>query len=140
MLAVGLTDPDLVGWPGFDTLVRRVVLRRPEERLAEPIGYDATGRRLPPAPLRVPDRPRPDRRPLPLAATSAPRPAGPSTRTASPLDHPALTAATGRARTSPTYEVPVGEWLDSSALPSLSREKLEKASGIEIPGRGSSSR
>ena len=34
-----------------------------------------------------------------------------------------------------TSEVPVGEWLDSAALPTLTRNVLEKASGIEIPGR-----
>ena len=39
------------------------------------------------------------------------------------------------AANEPVVEVPVGEWLDSSALPILSRDSLEKASGIEIPGR-----
>ncbi len=29
--------------------------------------------------------------------------------------------------------MPVGEWLDSAELPGMAREKLEKASGIEIP-------
>ena len=39
------------------------------------------------------------------------------------------------ARTEPAVEVPVGEWLDTADLPRLSRDTLEKASGIEIPGR-----
>ena len=43
MLAVSLSDPDLIGWPGFDTLVRRVVLRRPEERQLFDMHYDPNG-------------------------------------------------------------------------------------------------
>ena len=31
MLAINPTDPSLASWPGLDTLVRRVILRRPEE-------------------------------------------------------------------------------------------------------------
>src|SRR5208337_2968860 len=31
MLTINPTDPSLVAWPGLDTLIRRVVLRRPEE-------------------------------------------------------------------------------------------------------------
>ena len=49
MLAVSLSDPDLIGWPGFDTLVRRVVLRRPEERLLSQMG-DRPERRDRPCP------------------------------------------------------------------------------------------
>jgi hypothetical protein len=32
------------------------------------------------------------------------------------------------------FQIPVAEWIDDSALPKLSRERLEQASGIEIPG------
>ena len=31
MLTINPTDPSLASWPGLDTLIRRVVLRRPEE-------------------------------------------------------------------------------------------------------------
>jgi hypothetical protein len=48
MLAVSLTDPDLLSWPGYDTLVRRVILRRPEERQIEPMARDQSGSIIPP--------------------------------------------------------------------------------------------
>ena len=52
MLTVNPTDPALAAWPGLDTLVRRVVLRRPEETSLGTGGSD--GRRYQP----------PTRRPL----------------------------------------------------------------------------
>ena len=36
MLTINPTDPSLVAWPGLDTLIRRVVLRRPEEAASAP--------------------------------------------------------------------------------------------------------
>ncbi len=132
MLAVSLTDPDLIAWPGYDTMVRRVVLRRPEERqvdrhVAGPDRFDR------PPSIRAAQRQRPHHRPLPLPGPRSPGPAG--HRRGRAADHRS-TATSARIRSTCTpIEVPVGEWLDSAALPSLSRSVLEKASGIEIPGR-----
>ena len=103
MLAVGLTDPDLVGWPGFDTLVRRVVLRRPEERLLNQLGRDPNGGIVPPRYESL-GRPRPDRRPLPLPRPRGPDPAG-GRRGRSARRHDRLLAPTGR-RTSPSSRSP----------------------------------
>ena len=36
MLTINPTDPSLASWPGIDTLIRRVVLRRPEEAPGAP--------------------------------------------------------------------------------------------------------
>jgi hypothetical protein len=131
MLAVSLSDPDLLGWPGFDTLVRRVVLRRPEERMTNQMGYDAN---------------------LGIVAPRYERLNGPDLTTVRYLSRdlgaPQRQAVdedgqpVGKAGYSvypssgdAPFEIPVGEWLDSAALPILSRDTLEKASGIEIPGR-----
>ena len=40
MLTINPTDPSLVSWPGLDTLIRRVVLRRPEEVAGAPPSND----------------------------------------------------------------------------------------------------
>jgi hypothetical protein len=133
MLAVSLTDPDLAGWPGFDTMVRRVVLRRPEERMIDPVRPNGQGGYLPPRyePLNGPDL---------TGVRYLSRDLGAPVRRVvdedgQPTTASAITPPRTPGMTEPAYEVPIGEWLDSSALPSLGREKLEKASGIEIPGR-----
>ena len=38
MLTINPTEPVLAAWPGLDTMVRRVVLRRPEEAVLGPAG------------------------------------------------------------------------------------------------------
>jgi hypothetical protein len=130
MLAIGLTDPDLAGWAGFDTLVRRVVLRRPEERLLNNLGRDASGGIIPP---RYDSLVGPDLTGLRYLSRDL---GAPTRRSVDEDGVPISSPSTpNRAPDQPEFEVPIGEWLDSSALPSLSREKLEKASGIEIPGR-----
>ncbi len=59
-----------------------------------------------------------------------------TTRNQLPAATPSVGASTlGRAARLNPFHVPVGEWLDDAALPSLSRSALERASGIEIPGR-----
>jgi len=131
MLAVSLTDPDLVGWPGYDTLVRRVVLRRPEERVADPMRYNANGGGYHAPryePLVGPDL---------TAVRYLSRDLGAPSRQAVDEEGQATASqgytVNGGVPGAPTVEVPVGEWLDSAELPSLSRDLLEKASGIEIP-------
>jgi hypothetical protein len=136
MLAASLSDPDLMGWAGFDSLVRRVVLRRPEEHMTsdlsrDPItqiysppqygllnGLDLTSVRYLSRDLGAPTRAAIDEDGMPLTKSMMGSFGGPM---GSPID--------------PVIETPVGEWLDSAALPILCRDTLEKASGIEIPGR-----
>ena len=131
MIAVSLSDPDLMGWPGFDTMVRRVVLRRPEERMTNAMGLDTNGI-IPPRfqTLTGPDL---------TGVRYLSRDLGAPPRVALDEDGQPVTNTTYNlsrsANTEVAYEVPVGEWLDSAELPRLSRDILEKASGIEIPGR-----
>jgi len=132
MLAVGLTDPDLAGWPGFDSLVRRVVLRRPEDRMVEKIRPNAVGGGF--LPPRYESLTGPDL----TSVRYLSRDLGAPVRRAVDEDGQPTTTSMITSTVNPgepAYEVPVGEWLDSSALPTLGREKLEKASGIEIPGQ-----
>jgi hypothetical protein len=132
MLAISLSDPDLIGWPGYDTLIRRVVLRRPEEKQLNPMGQDRNTGLLIPAryePLNGNDL---------TTVRYLSRDLGAPTRQALDEDGKPITRDSSVSMTSVdlfSSEVPVGEWLDSAALPSLSRTVLENASGIEIPGR-----
>jgi hypothetical protein len=132
MLAISLSDPDLIGWLGYDTMLRRVVLRRPEERQLNPMQQDRqTGAIIPPhyEPLNGNDL---------TTVRYVSRDLGAPTRQAVDDDGKPITSTSSTSTTGIdlfVHEVPVGEWLDSAALPSLSRSVLEKASGIEIPGR-----
>ena len=143
MLSVNLSDPALTAWPGLDTLVRRVVLRRPEERthLADALERPI----LPAADLPIAGRPRPELGPLPeprrelgvlaLRAVRVGRPGGIRRARTRPLGVyrlglPPDGAGLSRRR---SYHRPVAEWSDESRLPTLSREALEVASGITIP-------
>jgi hypothetical protein len=130
MLAVSLTDPDLIAWPGYDTMIRRVVLRRPEERQLNPLGQDGNG-------LIVQARYEPLNGNDLTTVRYLSRDLGAPTRQALDEDgQPVGTAYRGPTSINMyTSEVPVGEWLDSADLPRLSRDVLEQASGIEIPGR-----
>ena len=128
MMAVSLTDPDLTRWGGYDTFVRRVALRRPEESLVKAITSKENGR-VEPAhfmPLAGPDLT--DVRYL-ARDLGAPKRA--SIETASAAGYTVGGFYPGR-----DTEVPVGEWLDASLLPVMARDMLEQASGIEIPSPG----
>ena len=126
MLAVALSDPDLARWDGYDTLVRRVVLRRPEEPLvAEAQRQD--GRGVEPAHYEMLTGP--DLTDVRYVA----RDLGAPTR--KPVEDDATQGYTvnGFGVFSERPEVPSSEWLDAAALPVLARSTLEQASGIEIP-------
>jgi hypothetical protein len=130
MLAVSLTDPDFAGWPGFDTFVRRVVLRRPEEKLAANFQLAANGTL---SPARYADLRGPDLTTVRYLARDL---GAPSRRVLDEDGQPRMTPTSFPTRGvgEPEFEEPVGEWLDSAVLPDLARQKLEQASGIEIPG------
>lgn len=153
MLGIGLTDPVLLGWNGYDTFVRRVVLRRPEEPTLAELRYadPSTGQSgyLPPlyGPLNAPDLTWSRLLGRDLGAgtrrisidesddgstTVSSTAGGAMTKTTTPS---AVSSTLGQAARLNPFHVPVGEWLDDSALPRMSRGALEHASGIEIPGR-----
>jgi hypothetical protein len=118
MLAVNPNDPALVAWPGLDTLVRRVVFRRPEETWArvedQRRGYQPLGGpRL--SWLRLLGRD--------LGVTAAGNEGDPN-------DVPVPGEVT-------YSKEPVAAWIDTTAeMPKRTRDSLERASGITIPGNG----
>ena len=107
LLAINLTEPTFANWPGLDTFVRRVVLRRREEVLTA----DEEGFR----PLGGPD-------------LSWVRYLSRDLDAKEPGASDAIEAAK-------LPQEPVAAWLDSAGFPSACRAALEDASGISIPGR-----
>jgi hypothetical protein len=154
MLALSPLDPAVAAWPGLDTFVRRVVMRRPEE---ERLGLTVWNGRQHEAPAvnllpagalswvrylsrdigavlaRGPQRPPPvpPVPPIPPGGAAIPKVAiaGSSTALPDELD-------IAEEYTSWNADTPVAEWIDSSLLPRMCRDALEKASGIKIPNAG----
>lgn len=128
MLSFSPNDPALASWPGLDTLVRRLILRRPEEG-----AFYGRGRR-------------------PLAGgRSTPNPGQASNEWQFPclagtelswvryVGRDLGSTASPSPRVNDTFEpelprAPVAEWSDAARLPFLSRQVLKEASGITIPG------
>ncbi|WP_406700673.1 hypothetical protein V5E97_17920 [Singulisphaera sp. Ch08] len=142
MLALNPTDPALVAWPGLDTFVRRVILRRPEDNVFSWGGWN--GRTFESAkfsPLLGPDLswfrilsrdlgaslPRPN-------IKSTTNPVGETGESNS--DPMATIGGESSAENAANAASAVAEWVDSSALPRMSRDALEEASGISIPSSG----
>ena len=125
MLAVDMTNPDLAKWDGYDTLLRRVVLRRPEEPLAQSVQAKPGGGFDPAHFEMLTARDLTDVRYLarnlgvaPMKVEKADEPQGYTVNGFNPTNH---------------LQTPTNDWLDAAALPLLARETLDKASGIEIP-------
>jgi hypothetical protein len=138
MLTVNPTDTALAAWPGLDTLVRRVVLRRPEELVFRPFSVGPQGVNPPHfATLAAPELSwfrllsrDFSSRTLSIAGSN-PADEAP---TEAESDLPGNWA--GSARRRPLRGVSraaVAEWKDDTALPRLCRDELERASGIKIP-------
>ena len=121
VLAFDPSDAILQNWKGYDTLVRRMILRRPEDRWnpsnlndnsmlggLDLSWYRILGRDLAPAIE-------------PVEPLAPPRQSAPSMYRAEVIEDGIPTE-------------PVAAWLDSSGLPSRARDALVDASGIEIPG------
>jgi hypothetical protein len=139
MLTINPAEPVLANWPGVDTLVRRVVLRRPEEGMIGPGGFNGAGYQGPrrgflgPEDLtwyRITSR---DARPGEDTAGRLPQP----TRPAPPVERP-VEALVNESVPVPEEEAPVAglgvaDWRDSARFPTLGRDLLEVASGITIP-------
>jgi hypothetical protein len=139
MLALNPTDPALASWPGLDTFVRRVVLRRREEpRFATPVRRE--GGQV----HRFGDLSAPDlswvrylTRDLGgVVGTSDPpekTPKGPgfgASRANASADDPPVDSEEFDKGPPPSS---VAEWRDDSALSTLSARRLEEASGIKVP-------
>lgn len=112
MLSFKPTDPALLKWEGLDTFLRRVMLRRPEES-----GWDVSKRGF---------------HMLNGPQLSWLRYLGRD------LGAPAIevqgdAAAPGITEIAPAA-FPVASWLDASEMPLRTKDALEKASGITIPG------
>jgi hypothetical protein len=148
MLTINPTDPTLAAWPGLDTLIRRVVFRRPEEPGPSMVVDDATGARRPVRrSLEGPDLSwyRIISRDAGAEAEHTRLMAQQSARTAAEsanrLNPPAVTAPSLAAPSQLGVEAEeaalghagVAEWRDTTSLPRLSRDLLEKASGISVP-------
>ncbi|WP_165226780.1 hypothetical protein [Aquisphaera insulae] len=151
MLAVNPTEPTLAAWPGIDTLVRRVVLRRPEEPLGGLPGVPTEARLSARGMLEAVDlswyritsrdhgaeaQAEADRlhsqdlARIPVKVQiKSPRvisPTGVNQPSASnPPNSEAEEAAMARAG--------IAEWRDTAPIPRLCRDALEKASGITVP-------
>jgi hypothetical protein len=133
MLALNPNEESLIAWPGLDTLIRRVVLRRPEETLGEWSGPEGA---IPNSPARgrllsqdltwyrITSRDLT----MPVAGQLPPKE---KTKTAAEATVDAASAQVGE---SDMHEFPaVADWRDTASLPRLSRDLLEEASGITIP-------
>ena len=141
MLAFSPTDPAMVSWPGLDSFVRRVLLRRPEEARK---GRSVLNGKVYPAslygPLSGPDLSwvRFLSRDMGAWSPRTPQanevnPALLSRAQATPDGGPAMKPPFDEMDEYLPNDTAVAEWIDSSALPRLCRKVLEEASGIKIP-------
>ncbi len=140
MLTINPTEPTFAAWSGLDTMVRRVILRRPEENYEHvpsgrrPISVggpsqapgflgpnDLTWYRITSRDARAGD----DRGPLPQTPKKAPSATSKETVEVDTMSVP-------------TDEEPVSlsgiaDWRDTTRIPVLARDLLEQASGLTIP-------
>ncbi len=138
MLTINPNEEALVSWPGLDTLVRRVILRRPEEprgRSAEREGSadqpDTHGRLIGQelSWYRITSR---DAGVAATAPQARPEfPSGPGIPPAPPKIVPAVNQ--DLVETELNKLPGVADWRDGARIPRLARDLLEDASGITIP-------
>jgi hypothetical protein len=133
MLTINPNDPALLAWPGLDTLVRRVILRRPEEHVTGAGGFDGFQ-------FHAPRRARllgQDLTWYRITSRDAGNFAG---SIAEPLQNPEPNrnpappgSDDGELETPWNRVAGVADWRDASRLPLLCRDLLKEASGISIP-------
>jgi hypothetical protein len=138
MLTINPTEPVFATWRGLDTLVRRVVLRRPEEGVVGPGPYAnavtmtpqrgfLTGPQL--TWYRITSRDaRPDEDTAGHLPEIAPPPPPPVVSLEQAENNPPMVEEEAA--------IPgggVADWRDTTRFPTLSRDLLEEASGITIP-------
>ena len=136
MLAANPNEEAILSWPGIDTLIRRVILRRPEETLGEWSGPEGA----------IPNSPARNRllsqelswyritsRDLVIKGVDQLPPKERTKTQAEPVDTSGGVAPVTVGE-SDFHEFPaVADWRDTASLPRLSRDLLEEASGITIP-------
>ncbi len=137
MLTINPVEPVLAKWPGLDTMVRRVVLRRPEESVRGTAGFNSAGSyQGPPRGFlaaqdltwyRITSR---DARPHQDDAGHLPEPVRPPVPAETPAD---IESATMQEEEPPVSVSGVADWSDTARFPTLARDLLEEASGITIP-------
>ena len=134
MLSINPNEESLLAWPGLDTLVRRVVLRRPEEPIVVEGDY---GRPVP----EPPQRGRllgTDLSWYRIMSRDADLATAPSTAPA-PVPDASVRFQNGPGTDPETAEnefnrqTGVADWRDGAKLPRLSKDLLDEASGITIP-------
>ncbi len=145
MLTINPTDPSLASWPGIDTLIRRVVLRRPEE-----VGGGQPSNDNPAAfPTSRPLLEGPDlswyritSRDAGAEGGAARARAAQAARTTPPgnkFGQPSVPSSAGQGSLTAEAEeaalnrTGVAEWRDTTTLPRVCRDLLEKAAGITVP-------
>jgi hypothetical protein len=130
MLSFSPTDPAIIAWPGLDSLLARLILRRPEElskfitpdpRAGNPFGA-ARGRARPSNSWQYQCLTGPDLTWLRFLSRDLGAEAGAPTKS--------VDANTGEVE---LPRDPVAEWTDRTRLPLMCRDALRKASGITIP-------
>jgi hypothetical protein len=133
MLALNPNDPALLAWPGLDTLIRRVVLRRPEEPILGQAGFDGV------------EYSRPRRGRLLAHDLSwyriMSRDAGVELHYGAPspsdLENLRKKQGSGPEGNDPEAvysRLPsVADWRDFTTIPRAARDLLDQASGISIP-------
>jgi len=146
MLTINPTDPALVSWPGIDTLIRRVILRRPEEGgVSLQASYDpgaifSPSRAMLEGPdlswYRITSRDTGAEGEAARArAAQASRPSPPGNRFGpqAVTMPPAQGSLTAEAEEAALNRTGVAEWRDTTTLPRVCRDLLEKAAGITVP-------
>jgi hypothetical protein len=135
MLAINPNDPALLAWPGLDTMIRRVVLRRPEEPVRGQPGFDGLEyRRAYRGRLLAHDLSW-----YRIMSRDAGLELHYGVRTQSDLDalRQKVAEKNQDAATDPEAvysSLPgVADWRDFTTVPRLARDLLDQASGISIP-------
>jgi hypothetical protein len=143
MLAFTPTDPAIASWPGLDTFVRRVILRRPEESRASRANWTGRGMAAPKyGPLPGPDLSwvRYFSRDMGVLLRRDPQS---KSKVAQVPGSVSVSVKPDHAAPDDEFEMEdleyrppdyaVAEWIDSAALPRMSVGLLEEASGIKVP-------
>ncbi|MGO9601072.1 MAG: hypothetical protein ACLP7Q_24090 [Isosphaeraceae bacterium] len=159
MLTINPTDPTLLAWPGLDTLIRRVVLRRPEESFGvlhlespqptRPVlegpdlsWYRITSRDAGAEADAVRWRRAGFARPPSAGdrssntASGQPQVQVPGAAPGPPPQPPSFGSqgsSSSEAEEAALRRLGVAEWRDTTRLPRLCRDLLEQASGITVP-------
>lgn len=134
MLGINPNDPALLAWPGIDSVIRRVVLRRPEEPILGRAGFDGyeylrarRGRLL-----------AHDLSWYRILSRDAGLEMRYGVRTAADLDRLRQNQQTANAEPNDPEAIysrlpGVADWRDFTTIPRAARDLLDQASGISVP-------